>query len=78
MRSYKRWSYFRLELEELLPVSEKYNMQIYEKLTEDIPGHYVSWICGNYGYYEDDTPLLKEYVALFGRSNKKGQAYYEI
>ena len=34
---------------------------MYETLTEDIPGHYISWICGNYGYYEDGKPLPKEY-----------------
>lgn len=55
------WSYFRLELEELPPVSEQHNIQTYETLTEDVPGHYVSWICGNYGYYEDDKPLPKGY-----------------
>lgn len=55
------WSYFRLELEELPPVSEQRNIQTYETLTEDVPGHYVSWKCGNYGYYEDDKPLPKGY-----------------
>lgn len=55
------WSYFRLELEELPPISEQYDIQTYETLTEDVPGHYVSWICGNYGYYEDDKPLPKGY-----------------
>ncbi len=35
--------------------------QIYESLTEDVSGHYISWKCGNYGYYEDGTPLPKGY-----------------
>ena len=55
------WSYFRLELDELEPIFEIYDGQIYERLTEDVSGHYISWKYGNYGYYEDGTALPKEY-----------------
>lgn len=55
------WSYFRLELDELTPVFEIDDGQTYETLTEDILGHYISWKYGNYGYYEDGSPLPKGY-----------------
>ena len=54
------WNYFRLELEQLKPIFKK-GQYAYEELTEDTPGHYVSWKCGNYGYYEDDSPLPEKY-----------------
>lgn len=59
------WSYFRLELDELEPIFEIGDGQIYENLTEDISGHYISWKCGNYGYYEDGTPLPKGYRIVY-------------
>ena len=34
-------------------------------MTEDVSGHYISWVCGNYGYYEDDTPLPKNYRTVY-------------
>ncbi len=54
------WSYFRLELDELEPV---FGDVIYdlEEVTEDVPGHYVRWICGNYGHYDDGAPLPENY-----------------
>lgn len=59
------WSYFRLELDELEPVLEIDNGQIYECLTEDIAGHYISWKCGNYGFYEDGTALPDSYRIVY-------------
>lgn len=59
------WSYFRLELDELKPIFEIDDGQIYENLTEDVSGHYISWKCGNYGYYEDGTPLPKDYRIVY-------------
>lgn len=53
------WSYFRLELENLDPIYEESTDREY--LTEDVPGNYISWKCGNYGYYEDDTKLPHGY-----------------
>ena len=55
------WSYFRLELDELKPIYENDDSKILENLTEDVSGHYISWKCGNYGYYEDGTPLPNGY-----------------
>jgi len=56
------WNYFRLELSTLKPVFETGQSDKCEELvTEDTPGHYISWKCGNYGYYDDDTPLPKGY-----------------
>jgi len=64
------WSYFRLELDILEPIFEDIGFE-YEELTEDIPGHYLSPICGNYGYYEDDLPLPEGYriVSRYLRGN---------
>ncbi|MBQ4522046.1 MAG: protein kinase [Lachnospiraceae bacterium] len=59
------WSYFRLELEELQPIFEIVEEQIYENLTEDVSGHYISWKCGNYGYYDDGTPLPANYRIVY-------------
>lgn len=59
------WSYFRLELDELEPIFEVDESQIYENLTEDISGHYISWKYGNYGFYEDDTPLPDGYRIVY-------------
>lgn len=54
------WSYFRLELDELKPIINL-NEENCELLTEHIPGEYISWKYGNYGYYEDKSPLPKQY-----------------
>lgn len=54
------WSYFRLELDNLEPILTG-NQLIREYLTEDKPGHYLSWKCGNYGYYEDGHRLPDNY-----------------
>ena len=52
------WSYFRLELEALQPIFQDEDFDFeFEEVTEDIPGHYESWICANYGYYENGEPL---------------------
>lgn len=59
------WSYFRLELDELKPIFEIVDGQTYENLTEDVAGHYVSWVCGNYGYYDDGTPLPANYRIVY-------------
>ncbi|MBE6047759.1 MAG: serine/threonine protein kinase [Clostridium sp.] len=54
------WSYFRLELEALQPIFQDKDFDFeFEEVTEDIPGHYESWICANYGYYENGEPLPK-------------------
>ncbi|MGM0949362.1 MAG: protein kinase domain-containing protein [Bacillota bacterium] len=55
------WSYFRLELAELKPIIPDEINRDYERLTDDSQGNYLSWICGNYGYYEDGTPLPENY-----------------
>lgn len=55
------WSYFRLELDELEPIFSDEVFGEYERLTDDSNGKYLSWICGNYGYYEDGTPLPENY-----------------
>ena len=34
-------------------------------MTEDVSGHYISWKCGNYGYYEDSTSLPKDYRIVY-------------
>lgn len=54
------WSYFRLELDELKPIFGDVLFDL-EEITEDVPGHYVPWICGNYGHYEDGTQLPENY-----------------
>lgn len=47
------WSYFRLELHELGAKVEKETTMNRESVTEYEPGKYISWIHGNYGYFED-------------------------
>ncbi|MEK4439906.1 MULTISPECIES: protein kinase domain-containing protein [Niallia] len=51
------WSYFRLELDNLNPIFSTDDNQMRELLTEDLPGHYISWKNGNYGYYDDGSKL---------------------
>lgn len=58
------WSYFRLELQQLMPIGEECPIKSREMLTEDLPGHYISPICGNYGYYEDGTKLPDNYRVI--------------
>lgn len=55
------WSYFRLELDKLEPTGKSVVEDNTEYLTEYLPGRYISWICGNYGYFDNDKPLPKDY-----------------
>jgi hypothetical protein len=55
------WSYFRLDLNQLDAIKTESIYNDAQQLTEYLPGQYISWICGNYGYYEDDKPLPKDY-----------------
>ncbi len=50
-----RWSYFRLDLQRLSPVIEKYDSIDYEYLVEDMPGHYVDASYAQYGVYDYDS-----------------------
>lgn len=56
-----KWSYFRLELQELDSTGIAQVRDNREYLTEYSPGKYTSWIYGNYGYDENDKPLPKGY-----------------
>lgn len=51
------WSYFRLDLEEVSYVFENSESESRELVTEVAPGHYEDWLVGNYGYYQDGTPV---------------------
>jgi len=56
------WNYFRLELDALKPVIEPDRSGKFEEfVTEVTPGHYISWKCGNYGFFDDGTPLPTGY-----------------
>lgn len=55
------WSYFRLELDNLDPILKNEGKEIREYLTEDLPGHYISWKYGNYGYYDEKRKLPDGY-----------------
>jgi serine/threonine protein kinase len=55
------WSYFRLELDNLNPIFSTEDNQMRELLTEDLPGHYISWKNGNYGYYDDGSKLPDDF-----------------
>lgn len=78
------WSYFRLELEDLSPIFPDETYGNYERLTDDSKGNYLSWVCGNYGYYDDGTPLPEKYkiVSRYLNGNfvmfSKGSIYNEI
>lgn len=48
------WNYFLLELDTLLPIIYKNNLD-YEYLVEDYPAHYVSAEYEQYGVYDYDT-----------------------
>lgn len=61
-----RWSYFRLDLQNLSPVIGRYDYIDYEYLVEDTPGHYVDASCAQYGVYDYDSgePLPEGYHLL--------------
>ena len=56
-----RWSYFRLQLEEIEPISDIIYEDCRELLIEDFPGHYVVSNLINYGRYDDGTEFPKGY-----------------
>lgn len=58
-----RWSYFRLDLQQVSPIIEKYDGIDYEYLVEDRPGHYVDASYVQYGVYDYDSgePLPEGY-----------------
>lgn len=61
-----KWNYFLLELDKLNPIFEENDLVSYEYLVEDIPAHYVSASCAQYGVYDYDTgvPLPKGYKTV--------------
>ena len=61
-----RWNYFKLDLQQLSPIINRYDKQDYEYLVEDIPGHYVDASCVQYGVYdyESGKPLPEGYKAV--------------
>lgn len=61
-----RWSYFRLDLQNLSPVIGRDDYIDYEYLVEDTPGHYVDASCAQYGVYDYDSgePLPEGYHLL--------------
>jgi len=59
------WNYFWLELDEISAYEETSDDQFSELVTEYLPGKYISWIYGNYGYYEDENPLPSNYRLVF-------------
>ncbi len=56
-----RWSYFRLELQNLKPVSSALYKECRECLIEDYPGNYVISKLARYERYEDGTEFPKDY-----------------
>lgn len=56
-----RWSYFRLELQTLEPVTEFLYEDCRETLIEDYPGHYVVSKLMNYGRYDDGERFPEDY-----------------
>jgi hypothetical protein len=56
-----KWSYFMLVADTLEPTYLNEIHDNEEYLTEDLSGHYVSWICGNYGHYENGDPLPENF-----------------
>ena len=56
-----RWSYFRLQLEPIEPVSDTVYKNCRESLIEDFPGHYVVSNLACYGRYDDGTEFPKGY-----------------
>ena len=63
------WSYFRLNLDDITPNSS--NEGMFEALTEDFPGHYVSYLCSIYGHYEngEELPLGFRRVQRYWKSS---------
>ncbi len=61
-----KWNYFLLELDKLNPIFEENNVVGYEYLVEDMPSHYVSASCAQYGVYDYDTgvPLPEGYKTV--------------
>ncbi len=61
-----KWNYFLLELDKLNPIFEENNVVTYEYLVEDMPAHYVSASCAQYGVYDYDTevPLPEGYKTV--------------
>ena len=75
-----RWSYFRLDLQNLPSIIGEYDCIDYEYLVEDTPGHYADASCAQYGVYDYDSGeqlpegyhVLKRYlkgVFLFALKN---------
>lgn len=60
-KDYYRWSYFRLQLEPIEPVSDTVYKNCRESLIEDFPGHYVVSNLACYGRYDDGTEFPKGY-----------------
>ena len=56
-----RWSYFRLQLEPIEPISDAIYEDCRELLIEDFPGHYIASDLANYGRYNDGTEFPKGY-----------------
>ena len=56
-----RWSYFRLQLEPIEPISDAIYEECRESLVEDFPGHYIVSDLANYGRYNDGTEFPKGY-----------------
>lgn len=56
-----RWSYFRIELVPIEPVTDSTYMGCRESLIEDFPGHYVLSKLINYGRYDDGTKFPQDY-----------------
>lgn len=61
-----KWNYFLLELDKLNPIFKENDVVSYEYLVEDIPAHYVSASCAQYGVYDYDTevPLPEGYKTV--------------
>lgn len=58
------WSYFRLELQPMEPVSEELFENCRESLIEDYPGHYVVSRLMSYGRYDDGEEFPKGYKRI--------------
>ena len=52
-----RWSYFRLQLEPIEPISNAIYEDCRESLIEDFPGHYIESNLASYGRYDDGTEV---------------------
>lgn len=56
-----RWSYFRLQLEPIEPISNAIYEDCRESLIEDFPGNYIESNLASYGRYDDGTEFPKGY-----------------